>query len=338
MKKRLLPLLLGFVIFYYLVHAAYSLPDLVHGNAQFVLLPGGAVPLIVRLADITAGFLFVLCPYLILLRFYSKGEILYSVLFIIISLVIIFFINYELAKATEPPRTMRLRTFFSNNLFFFCVYLVYGVVFFFVRFSYYRELQQKELMLQNRQSELSFLRSQVNPHFLFNSLNNIYALVYENSAQALPAIAGLSELLRYMLYDNAEKVPLEKELAYIRKYIDLQKLRFEDPIRADMQVSGPVEKVQVPPLLLIPFIENAFKHGDFSTKGEGLIVTVHCSDTKMNLYCYNTKGGGAKDAGGGIGLTNIKRRLQLLYPNRHTLDIQDTPNSFTINLELKHGQ
>jgi two-component system LytT family sensor kinase len=337
MEKKLLPLLLGFIIFYYIVHAAYNLPDLVHGNARFALLPTGASPLALRLADIAAGFLFVLCPYLILYRFYTPGKMLTCITFIVLSLIVVFFINYWLRKIAAPPQTFRLRNFFSDNLFFFCVYIVYGVVFYFVRFSYYKELQQKELMLQNRQSELSFLRSQVNPHFLFNSLNNIYALVYENSTQALPAISGLSELLRYMLYDNTEKVPLEKELGYIHKYIDLQKLRFEHTIKAEVQVSGPVEKVQVPPLLLIPFIENAFKHGDFSSGGQGLTVTVHCSAAKMTLYCYNTKGTGKKDTGGGIGLANIKRRLALLYPGKHTLDIQDTQNSFTINLELQHA-
>lgn len=337
MKKKLLPLLLGFIVFYYMVHAAYDLPDLVHGTGQFAWLPQGKHPLLLHMLDIAAGFLFVLCPYLILYRFYTTGKILYSIGFILLCVTVVFFINYWLKKIALPPQGLRLRLFFNSNLFFFCVYIVYGIVFFFVRFSYYKELQQKELMLQNRQSELSFLRSQVNPHFLFNSLNNIYALVYENSAQALPAISGLSELLRYMLYDNAEKVPLEKELGYIRKYIDLQRLRFENAIKADLQVSGPAEKVQVPPLLLIPFIENAFKHGDFSANGQGLTATVHCTSAKMTLYCYNAKGTGKKDKGGGIGLANIKRRLELLYPGRHTLDIQDTQNSFTINLELQHA-
>lgn len=337
MKRKLLPLLLGFIAFYYIVHAAYDLPDLVHGNAQFAMLPLAGRSLALRLADIGATFLFVLIPYLVLYRFYTAGKAVYAAVLILPAIVVAFFINYWLYKTIAPPQLARLRIFFKGNLFFFCVYIVYGVVFYFIRFSYYKELQQKELVLQNRQSELSFLRSQVNPHFLFNSLNNIYALVYSRSEQALPAIAGLSELLRYMLYDNTEMVPLEKELDYIDKYISLQKLRFEHPINAELQISGAAKDVKIPPLLLIPFIENAFKHGDFSANGKGLTVTVYCTAAKMNFYCHNTKGKGKKDVGGGIGLANIKRRLQLLYPGKHTLDIQDETNSFTVNLELQYA-
>jgi two-component system LytT family sensor kinase len=127
-------------------------------------------------------------------------------------------------------------------------------------------LQQVQLQLQNRQTELSFLRSQVNPHFLFNNLNNIYALVYEQSSQALPAIAGLSELLRYMLYNTSETVLLSTELNYIEKYIELQQLRFERPSLISANQNCSDENSKIPPLLLIPFIENAFKHGQTSLK------------------------------------------------------------------------
>lgn len=336
MKKRMLLLLAGFILFYYIVHVAYNLPDVVHGNILLAWMPRGQHPVLYSLADITAAWLFVAAPYLLLHKFYTEGNILLSVVLVVLAVLVSFFINYWVHKAFLDLG-LRLRTFFSNNLFYFSVYLVYAVVFYFIRLSIYKELQQKELALQSRQSELSFLRSQVNPHFLFNSLNNIYALVYERSTQSLPAIAGLSELLRYMLYDNKEKVPLEKELEYIRKYIELQKLRFDHPIKTDLQVSGPAEDIQVPPLLLIPFIENAFKHGDFSANGQGFTAVVRCTATALYFYCHNTKGKGEKDAGGGIGLTNIKRRLQLLYPGKHALDIQDDKNTFTVNVELQYG-
>jgi sensor histidine kinase YesM len=183
---------------------------------------------------------------------------------------------------------------------------------------------------------LSFLRSQLNPHFLFNSLNNIYSLAYRQSNQVLPAIAALSDLLRYMLYDSNEKVPLEKELAYIRKYIELQSLRFEQPILADVHVSGHIDEVMIPPLLLIPFIENAFKHGQFNTVS-GLLVNIYTNDKKLHVHCHNKKGKQEKDAGGGIGLENVKRRLSLLYPNKHILLIDDKNDFFTVNLELEYA-
>ncbi len=334
MKKGLWQLLLGFIVFYYIVHVAYNLPDIVHGNSGPELFTRGINSFTLRFLDICGGFLFAVCPYLILYRFHLTGKIVYTSLLIPVALAIVFFLNYWLKKTAFQPE--RLRVFFTGNLFFFCVYILYGVVFYFIRYSYYKELQQKELLLQNRQSELSFLRSQLNPHFLFNSLNNIYALVYEGSDQSLPAIAGLSELLRYMLYDNLEKVPLEKELGYIRKYIALQKLRFDHEVKIDLQVRGGVEQTEIPPLLLIPFIENAFKHGDFSDGGEGLSVIVNCSSKKMTFHCFNTKGSGIKDAGGGIGLANIQRRLELLYPEKHVLDIEDGANCFTVNLVLQY--
>ena len=337
MKKRLPTLVTGFIVFYFLVHAAYDLPNVVHGNFRLSWLPGNNHPLLFAMVDMVASALFAVLPYLLLYRFYTNGKQLLGLVLILPSAVVLFFMYYGVQKYVIDPRWMRLRIFFNNNLFFFSVYLVYALVFYFIRLAYFKEAQQKELVIQNRQSELSFLRSQVNPHFLFNSLNNIYALVYEASPQALPAIAGFSELLRYMLYDNNDKVPLARELDYIRRYIDLQRLRFEHNIKADVQVSGKIDAVQVPPLLLIPFVENAFKHGDFSTGGEGVTIVVRCTEQTLHFYCRNTRGKGEKDAGGGIGLANIKRRLQLLYPGRHTLDIEDNNNCFTINMDLQYA-
>lgn len=337
MKQRWLPLMAGFIAVYFLVHVAYNLPDVVHGNMKLTWLPNDRHPLAYTVLDMIISAFFVIVPYLLLYRLYTAGKKVTGLLLILPTVVILFFIDYWLQKNLVYWNRMRLRIFFDANLFFLSVYLVYAVVFYFIRFSYFKEMQQQELMLQNRQSELSFLRSQVNPHFLFNSLNNIYALVYESSPQALPAIAGFSELLRYMLYDNKDKVPLARELEYIQRYIDLQRLRFEHIIKADMQVSGKVDTAQVPPLLLIPFIENAFKHGDFSAGGDGVTVVVHCSEQTLHFYCRNAKGKGEKDTGGGIGLHNIKRRLQLLYPGRHTLDIEDDNNCFTVNMYLQYA-
>ncbi|HWB28338.1 MAG TPA: histidine kinase [Chitinophagaceae bacterium] len=336
MKKKLLLLFVGFVCLYFLVHAAYNLPSIIHGGSLFPSPQQHAHPFFYTLTDIALGYLFVIGPYLSLHRFYPGRKFFVMIALTVSAVGLAFFLNYVFRK-NEGSVPLRLRVFFYDNLFFFCVYIVYALVYYFTRFSYYRELQQKELVLQNRQSELSFLRSQVNPHFLFNSLSNIYALVHEGSPHALPAIAGLSELLRYMLYDNNEKVPLEKELVYINKYIELQRLRYEHAVHADLQVSGETAQVQVPPLLLVPFIENAFKHGDFSATGKGLTAIVRCTAGKLYFYCYNTKGKGEKDAAGGIGLSNIKRRLQLLYPGRHLLDIQDNTNSFTVNVEIQYA-
>ncbi|MFT3825993.1 MAG: histidine kinase [Chitinophagaceae bacterium] len=333
MKLKLWHLLLGFVVFYYLMHATYDLPNLLSGRLRW--LPDGPGGLLVQLFDIAAGFLFALVPYMILFRCYPSGKITAGAISLLVLLAIVIFINYGIF-ILKGGKSFRLRSFFTGNLFFFCVYFVYGVVFYFVRYTQYKQLEQKELVLQNRQAELSFLRSQINPHFLFNSLNNIYALVYEGSDQALPAIAGLSDLLRYMLYDSSEKVPIKKEWEYILKYIDLQKLRFDHPVQVNVHISGSVDNVQIPPLLLVPFVENAFKHGDFSGSNDQLVVTLYSTAVKTNFHCFNRKGTGNKDAGGGIGLANVKRRLNLLYPDKHLLYIEDGEDTFTVTIELLH--
>ena len=247
----------------------------------------------------------------------------------------LFFLHYWALEMAG--RYLRLRRFFNDNLFYTSIYIGYGIAFYFIRYSWFKEMQQKELLLQSRQSELSFLRSQINPHFLFNSLNNIYSLAYQRSERVLPAIAGLSDLLRYMLYDTTEKVPLEKEAGYIRKYIELQKLRFEQPVQVNLQISGDTENVLLPPLLLVPFVENAFKHGDFSNGSSGLLMNIYTNDQKLHVHCHNKKSKQQKDSGGGIGLENVKRRLSLLYPGKHVLLVEDKNDSFTINLELTYA-
>ncbi len=333
MKQKLWLLLGCFVAFYYLLHIAYDLPYLVNGRPGFVWVPTNMSELMERLVAIMLGSLFALGPYLILYNLYPRYRLLCALL-IVVSLPAIFLLGYWVygnMYAGQP----RLRTYFRDTVFYSILYTVFGLIFYFIRYTLYKEVQQKELLLQQRQSELSFLRSQVNPHFLFNSLNNIYSLVYQGSSQSLAAIAGLSDLLRYMLYDATEKVPLEKEIDYIRKYIELQKLRFEGPVNVSMQVTGATTGTLIPPLLLVPFVENAFKHGDFAGQ-EGLALTVHCTRQKTWFYCHNKKGNQQKDASGGIGLDNVKRRLALLYPGRHHITVDNTPDHFTVNLELLH--
>jgi len=318
-----------------MIRIAYDMPNLIHGNTRFIWLPEGVAGWVIRIRDIAYYFLFVLLPYLALFQWYPRKKVLYSILSIVICLPLIFLIRYRLAQGSDPVH-QRLQTYFLNNLFYVLIFAVFGTVFYFVRYSHYKDLQQKELELQNRQSELSFLRSQINPHFLFNSLNNIYSLVYHGSDQALTAIAGLSELLRYMLYDSTEKVPVQKEIDYIRKYVDLQRLRFDSEIRVELLADGDLTKNTIAPLLLIPFVENAFKHGNFSVAGSGLTISLHANAKKTYFHCSNPKGKQHKDPGGGIGIENVKRRLSLLYPGRHVLVIEDGNDNFSVSLELIH--
>ncbi|MET0638157.1 MAG: sensor histidine kinase [Chitinophagaceae bacterium] len=329
--------------FYYLVQLTYDMPNIVNGHLGFLRWPSGGRSIISGLTDLGIYFLFALVPYQILFKFFPRKRILEAIGIILLCLPLLFLLRYaseelwvlKSGRNSQGPVT-RLRTYFTGHIFYIILYSVYGMTFYFIRYAYYRELQQKELELQNRESELSFLRSQINPHFLFNSLNNIYSLVYLKSEHSLEAIAGFSELLRYMLYDTLQDVPLEREVDYIRKYIDLQQLRYEYPVKTDLQVKGNLEDVFIPPLLLIPFVENAYKHGVVSEQGDGIVISIDAGSSEVRFYCQNKISRDKKDLTGGIGLRNLRRRLQLLYPGKHQLEIMDGPVYFIVKLELNH--
>src|ERR1700743_1401025 len=194
---------------------------------------------------------------------------------------------------------------------------------------------QRDLENQRLSAELAFLKSQINPHFLFNSLNSIYSLAYQKSDTTPEAILKLSEIMRYMLYEsNDNKVDLSKELQYIQNYIDLQKIRFANKAFIDFKVEGRVTNQKIVPLLLIAFIENAFKHGitDDALSPVRLLITV--DDAHLHFYIQNKKHNNNKDSMGGIGLGNVKRRLDLLYPGKYNLDIRNQRDTYICELSL----
>ncbi len=198
---------------------------------------------------------------------------------------------------------------------------------------------RRELETQNLTSELAFLKSQINPHFLFNTLNNIHTLAYKKSDKAPEAIMKLSELMRYMLYESdTEMVPLDTEIGHLRSFIGLQALRFKTQNIATLDISGNTEDKMIAPLLLLPFVENAFKHG-YNLKnagaikinldaGESILFTVENEKPPVDMPVQ-------KDEAGGIGLENISRRLELIYRTHYTLDVDESSSCFKIKLTLK---
>ncbi|MEE1945699.1 histidine kinase [Pedobacter sp. KR3-3] len=226
--------------------------------------------------------------------------------------------------------------YFIDNIYFTIYYSLFGIVFFFIQLSTYNQKKQHELLLQNRQSELSFLRSQINPHFLFNSLNNVYTLVYQGSDKALGSISKLSELLRYMLYEKEEWVPLLKEVQYLRNFIDLQLMRYDFKPAYQVKINIPADcTLKIAPLTLIPFVENAFKHGDLRDTAMPLQIELELAGQALNFKVSNKKGNFNKDETGGIGLENVKKRLDLIYASHQTLHIADSPTQYTIVLQMK---
>lgn len=180
-------------------------------------------------------------------------------------------------------------------------------------------------------TELKFLRSQINPHFLFNILTNMVSLARQRSDKLEPALIQLSDMMRYMLYDTqGRKIPLEKEIAYLQSYISLQQLRFGNDVMINSEITTNADQYTIEPMLLIPFIENAFKHGSaihvkLEVRQDALFFEV------VNQYTQQD----GKDESSGIGLQNVRSRLELLYKRRHTLQITDQQNRFHITLKLQ---
>lgn len=196
---------------------------------------------------------------------------------------------------------------------------------------------QQELKNYKLEAELKFLKAQVNPHFLFNSLNNLYSMAVTNTSGTAPMILKLSEMMRYMLYEsNEERVQLVKEIDYLSNYIALQQLKTEQPQRISLKVSGPIERVKIVPMLLIPFWENGIKHGDVDYNPEGWIQgVIEVTDKVLRFDLKNTIDmHKAKDKVGGIGLDNVQKRLKLLYKSKHKLEIGKQDNIYAVHLEI----
>jgi len=200
------------------------------------------------------------------------------------------------------------------------------------------ESRKREIENEKLNSELRFLKEQINPHFLFNTLNNLYYLAVINSPNTPGVIEKLSQMMRYMLYDsNHPKVSLSKEIEYMKNYISLEKLRLNNEIPINFEVSGNVNDFFIVPLILNTFLENAFKHGLNNNSVDAFVnISIKVKDNNC-LYCVeNSKPAlNANPAEkSGIGLQNVKRRLDLSYPERYHLDVEETETSYKVTLNV----
>ncbi|MEO7988836.1 MAG: histidine kinase [Chryseolinea sp.] len=201
------------------------------------------------------------------------------------------------------------------------------------------EARKKEVENEKLTAELNFLKAQINPHFLFNTLNNLYYLAYTKSENTTEVIAKLSQMMRYMIYDsNHAKVLLTKEIEYIESYISLERLRLNNQIPIEFAVEGNVSTVLITPFILITFLENAFKHGVTNNNPSAWVKISLRINGKECLYTVsNSKIVSAQaDNGGksGIGLQNVHRRLALSYPDQYELNVDDQPDTYTVQLKL----
>ena len=230
----------------------------------------------------------------------------------------------------------------QTTIFLICLFVGMGSTIFKVTTDWLvHQNEKRELESQNLQSELKFLKSQINPHFFFNTLNNLYALTLKKSDLAPEIVLRLSEMMRYMLYEsNEKKVRLEKEINYIKNYLELEKLRQGGKFSINFKLSGDLSDQEIAPLIFSPFLENSFKHGlDNQIKSGFVNIDLILEKDKVHMEIENSKPPTIpvkrKRKSGGIGLENVKRRLQLLYPKKHELDILDKPNSFRVLLNIQ---
>jgi LytS/YehU family sensor histidine kinase len=231
-----------------------------------------------------------------------------------------------------------LRNFFVFNLPYFLFILVSSTAFRMIRDKIVEDQRNKERETENLKTELSFLRSQVSPHFMFNVLNNMVALARKKSDALEPSLIKLSSLLRYMLYETDEdKVPLEKEVDYLRSYIDLQQQRFGKNISIHVNFPALLGSHNIEPMLLIPFVENAFKHGSGMIADATIMIDLSVNAQVLEFTVrnkYNPNADEPKDKTSGIGLVNVRRRLDLLYRDNYVLDIIKDDDWFAVRLKL----
>lgn len=199
--------------------------------------------------------------------------------------------------------------------------------------NHLRQVEKEKLVAQ-----ISSLKFQINPHFLFNTLNNIYATALDTSPRTADMVDKLSEMMRYTMKETQnEFVPLEEEINYLNNFIELQKLRLESKIKFDYTIEGEFSGLQIAPMLLIPFVENAFKHGVNSEQDSNIRISIKTTESEIHLLVANNKvniQSGIKENSGGLGIENTKHRLSLIYPSRHLLTIKETENDFIVSLHI----
>lgn len=314
---------------YFLRYEDYALPKTAF---QVTLVKVADLAVMIYLTN------YLLIPYL----FYKKRYVLFGLLFLgMIALSSIIKMNI-LGRMLNAPELYSLSGNIKARIYdnviphFFLV--IAGAAF--KLMIDYSQLQQKmaETAKERAEAELNFLKSQINPHFLFNSLNAVYFLIDKENQAARASLHKFSDMLRYQLYEvKGDMVPIEKEVAYLKDYVDMQSLRKDEQYHVSFQCTEAVKGFSIAPLLLIPFVENAFKHVSAHADKPNIIhISLDTIQSSFILKVKNSKEENViADPFGGIGLANVKRRLALLYPDKHVLKVDDTSGEYKVQLEIK---
>jgi sensor histidine kinase YesM len=329
--------ILNHILFWIFIYAFYTAPFVVTYGFE----PDAFINLIYLPFDIITVYLVI--EFLIPRFLLKKRNFLIFILgvagVIAANILISQFIKYDIQPALGfwiSRRSFTVDLFYSLLTNFMIVGLASALKLF--SYSYSIQLMQSELERRSVRSELGVLRSQINPHFLFNVLNNIDSLIYEDKDKASNAIFLLSKIMRYMLKEsNVEKTLLNNELDYIADFIELAKLSFEDPKFLEFSISGDFNGKQIPPLLFIPIIENTIKHCNKQSKSPGIQIEFKVKDNFVDLRtCNFVKRNEFKlpDAGSGNGLKNVEKRLKLLFGENYVFDIKNNMDKFEVYLKI----
>jgi two-component system, LytTR family, sensor kinase len=280
--------------------------------------------------------------YLVKHYLYKNKFFIYATLMILAAVIItpikavVFYMKFTHYPLTRNELIQNLNWYFLLHVFVAGVSTVIKII-----ADWARQMRERqELENQTMQSELRFLKSQINPHFLFNTLNNLYALTLKKSDDAPEIVIKLSEMMRYMLYDcNEKQVLLSKEIEYLQNYLDLERLRQHKTTDIQFDVIGDIGQQTIAPLLFIPFLENSFKHGITNALEASFIhIRLTARGNQVEFDIENSRPAQLPSTGmkrsGGIGLVNVKRRLQLLYPEAYQLDIQENPDTYHVTLKI----
>lgn len=304
------------------------------------------------ISSLTLPVLFYLNAFWLIPKFLNGRKIIYYLLILIGSIVLLdlirtfcyiaifHFKGAEFELIHFQKYSLRHYSSLSNFIFSFTsIGIALSFAYRFTKDWVIHEKEKQKLLSDKLSAELKFLKSQLNPHFLFNTLNNLFSFsIKENCEKTGEGIANLSQLMRYSLLDaNQEYVVLEKEINFIRKFIDLQKLRIaeDNPTEIKIKIDGNFDSAQIVPMILIPFIENAFQHGISFKKGSFIELEIRMHNQTLSMEVKNSINKNMQDLqGSGIGLNNVKSRLEILYKNRYKLIIKEKPDQYHVFLQI----
>lgn len=330
------------------IHAAawiilFSLPSLLRPSHDpndmnsMKSLNEKAVFFVSRVSDILLITFFYLNAFLFIPRFLYKRKYLFYFLELVFYFGVYVFIMLTLwSNLTKINFGFDAQLVFSFFLFLFI--FACSIAYKTIRDKFIQDRLAKEKETEYLKTELSLLRSQASPHFMFNVLNNMVALARKQSAELEPSLIKFSSLMRYMLYENEEeKVSLENEEEYLQSYIDLQQQRLSKKVVVTVNMCKGDKPYQIDPMLLIPFVENAFKHGTGFIENPQIDIALNVKDNILYFRVsnkYDPASQQIKDKASGIGLANVRRRLDLLHPGKYTLNITKDNNLFTVSLQI----